>query len=705
MRGYSKVHLEAVLNEPFSHNFEIDWILCGKERIFGFEVGRSDNAADPKKAIERKLEGVLCRIFPKFQYILVSFLKNFRMTSTEIKKFSEDHFGFVIYFPNIPKSTINSFFNENNSSVTKTKRLLSSMSQSVLSQIYVMANENEIFSSTVPNLYQFVCEEEIWGLKLAHLAIGDIFGCKNDSTLMDPLQLFYEPSGKEIAETRIIHEVHYLSGLLTFGFLVKTFSIHNDDPSRLTSSACSVETKRRTQSDLILSPQQRRILKENKRFLLLLGEPGCGKTSLLLARALDASEDPDIESIYFFIPETKSSFIRWIKKFIKESNSQALKDKIHIMESFNISEKSPVVLLSKSILLADELYLSSSDTYTEIDISMMQKSRIMDTLPFLKQCWLAKTEAGQDDKKNFTLATLPHFETEVLNVLFRSSWHIGSFSSKLLHKTKAISQSSAQTFGFNESTQYKVETATFEDVPDLIVKIRSSEKLISKFNDDRMAIVFTTRIRETLWKSWFTEIEDLVVQICTVEETMSYYDVPFTGIETSSVLLVIDYAKTRKAEFREFLSLILLAASRAQFELHIMIKTEYAEDLTMITQLCNHQGEDAIVVAARMGLPLELDKIFTKDLTSKQMIKRGNELLAIAILREDEKLLRTIIEKFPAKNVDLRQFFITLGRPKTVEVLDYVKTYLGPLLKNIFQIHTKLPTFLQNTFSTNHLTG
>ena len=186
---------------------------------------------------------------------------------------------------------------------------------------------------------------------------------------------------------------------------------------------------------------------------------------------------------------------------------------------------------------------------------------------------------------------------------------------------------------------------------------------------------------------------------------MSYYDVAFTGIEVASVLIVIDYARTKPAELNSFLSLIILAASRAQFEIHIIIKSVYEEELRTVFEVCDYEGEDSVVVEARMGWPLELDRIFTEELSPKERITRGNELLAIAILRDDHKLLQTIVQSFPAKDVDLRQFFITFGRPKCSELLNCLKVYLGPRLSSIFRVHTRLPLFLQNAFGTTSLTG
>ena len=503
IRGYSKNNIDAVLSEEFPHNFEFDWILCTKNRIFGFEVGRTDNAIEPRKTIERKISAVFCRLLPKFLLILSSFLKFLGMPSDEIKKFGERHFGFVIYYPNISKNAVINFFKDTNGEVKKSIRLLNSLSASVLSQVFVMIKEEENFDSTCPNLYNFAFKGAFWSLTLSPITTEDLFSCRKNDYFWDQDLLQHEPIGKSIAENKIVHEVHYLSGLLSFGFLVKKFSIDYYPPP----TPCwdfKIGDERKIHSDLILSPQQQRILVQNKRFLLLLGEPGCGKTSLLLARALSAAEDDNIEHILFFVPATKTKMINWLKEFVSQSNCVALKKKLFLQESWEMNwDVFKPAMLQKSIILVDELYLNSSQTFSESDKNIMHKTKCMDFLPLAKQCWLAKTEAGQDDKKHFSLATLPHFETEVLNVLFRSSWHIGSFSSKLLHQVKAFSQSSAWTFGCTETSQYKVESYTFVDLDDVFLKLTTTINFRKNFHSERIVIVFTTVERENNWNSLF----------------------------------------------------------------------------------------------------------------------------------------------------------------------------------------------------------
>ena len=396
---------------------------------------------------------------------------------------------------------------------------------------------------------------------------------------------------------------------------------------------------------------------------MLLGEPGCGKTSLLLARALNAAEDPNVENIFFSIPKTKIPMRRWLEKFVSSSSSVNLKKKWKVIEFSEFNKRFDVSVMRKSVVFFDELYLTSSQTYSEKDKEIIASSRCAEIIPLLKQCWIAKTEAGQDDKKHLTQATLPHFQTEYLNVLFRSSWHIGSFTSRLLHKKKIITQSSARTFGCTEASQYKVEVESYVDIRDCFDKINKCSDLKPKFNSERVTIVFTKSDNVNSWENGLSKNLNLIRDYFVASDDMDYYDIPFTGIEIASVLLVMDYVSTKTDDKKLFLSLTLLAASRAQFELHIFIQKVYKKELKLISNLCRNNSNESTVVAVRMGLPLELEKILPSKLRKADTIL-GNELFAIAVMREDLKLLEAVCKAFPVNKFDLKQFFVLLGQPK-----------------------------------------
>ena len=694
IRGFSKIHVDQVLGEPSPHDFEFDWILCSKNRIYGFEVGRTDNVIHPKRAIERKVNSVFGRIFPKFKFILISFLKNLQMSPEKIIQFSDKHFGFVIYFPNISKHSIVAFLKEKCSDAKNLMKFLSSMPAKILSQIFVMTTENDHFKSCFPNLYSFVAIGKTWSLELAALKVEELFECEREDLTISNLADAHSQKtiDQEIPGNDAMPEIQYLSGLLSFGFLATKFSF-DSDPSSLGFE----QKQKKIQSDLILSPQQKRILVENSRFMLIAGEPGCGKTSLLLARALEAAMDNEIEKIFYMVPRTKTKLREWLQSFVYRSNCDALKKKWCLLEPYQLGcSRLNESTLRKSILLVDEMYFSSGEELSDNDAAFLKQTRFIEVMPLFKQCWLAETTAGQLDKmhfNNFTLDTLPHLNVEVLNVLFRSSWHIGTFSTKLLHMKKAISQSSALAFGCNGASQYKVEHNSFRNHDDLIAKLTNEVNLREKFHQDRIAIVFTNSGREQNWRSSFFELEEFVNEVFVVTERLGYYEVPFTGIEVSSVVVIIDYLEKESTETSAFLCLLLLAASRAQFELHILIKETYTESLKTLFKLCDDGTEDSIILSARMGGPLKLRPNSSKEKTpnGKRLSlgrSTGNDLLSIAIIREDCNLLETITESFPAENVDLSQFFLTIGHPKPSQIMEIIKRYLGPLIAQILLTET-----------------
>ena len=713
IRGYSQKQLNAILDGNFSLSFEFDWILCANDKITVFEVGRSDNVSTPSTTVSRKLTQIFSKLLPKFQYFVVSFLKSIEMESNFIENFLQNHLQFVAFFPNISVDKIKNFLmglnkgDKENLQFQIFSETLNSMPQNIISQVLIMVcGDGDKSQKQLPAVYQLQRIENStgWTLFPSSITANDIFRCRNSS------QTSSDVSGPSIGDFRPVHEVHYISGLLTCGFLIENFH-QTEDSQPLPSWNLKVKANSskkgdsfsKLHPDLILSPKQKRILEENRRFLMLLGEPGCGKTSLLLARALNAAEDPNVETVLFFIPKTKIAMKIWLEKFVSSSTSVNFKKKWKLVDLAEYKNGFDASAMRKSVLFVDELYLTSSQTYSEKDKEIMVSGRSAEIIPLVKQCWIAKTEAGQDDKKLLTLATLPHFQTECLNVLFRSSWHIGSFTSRLLHKKKIFTQSSARTFGCTETSQYKVEVESYVDIRDCFHKITKCFNLRSKFNAERVAIVYTKSERMNSWEDALLNIANIARDHFIVNDEMNYYDIPFTGIEMASVLLVVDYVTTKTDDEKHYLSLTLLAASRAQFELHILMRKNYDTEMNLISDLCRNNSNDSTLVAARMGLPLELDQLLPEKL-QKADIKLGNELFAIAVMREDMKLLEAVCKVFPVDKIDLKQFFVLMGPSKKAETMYFLTNYLGSKMDSVFRFHCKTMPF-QRLLGTEALTG
>ena len=234
-------------------------------------------------------------------------------------------------------------------------------------------------------------------------------------------------------------------------------------------------------------------------------------------------------------------------------------------------------------------------------------------------------------------------------------------------------------------------------------KITKCFNLRSKFNAERVAIVYTKSERMNSWEDALSNIGNIVRDYFIVNDEMNYYDIPFTGIEMASVLLVVDYVTTKADDDKLILSLILLAASRAQFELHISMQKSYDTEMNLISDLCRINSNDLTLVAARMGLPLELDQLLPEKLENAD-IKLGNELFAIAVMREDTKLLDAVIKFFPVVKIDLKQFFVLMGPSKKAKTMSLLTDYLGPKMASVFRFHSKTMPF-QRLLGTEALTG
>ena len=377
IRGYSHKQLNAILNENFSLNFEFDWIFCANDEITVFEVGRSDNVSTPSSTVSRKLTQIFSKLLPKFQYFVVSFLKSIEMESKLVENFLQNHLQFIAYFPNISDDKIRNFLmglnkeDKENLQFRIVNETLNSMPRNITSQVLIMVDgDGEKSQKQLPILYhlQPVDNGTGWTLVPSSITANDIFRCKNSS------QTSSDISGISIGDCRPVHEVHYISGLLTCGFLIQSFR-QAEDSQPLPSWDLKVKAKTsrkgdylsKLHPDLILSPQQKRILEENRKFLMLLGEPGCGKTSLLLARALNAAEDPNVETVFFSIPKTKIAMKIWLEKFASSSTSMDFKKKWKLADLEMFKNGFDASELRKSVLFVDELYLTSSQTYSEKD--------------------------------------------------------------------------------------------------------------------------------------------------------------------------------------------------------------------------------------------------------------------------------------------------------------------------------------------------
>ena len=680
IRSFAALELNAVLKSHYSLNFQWDWIFCSHEGIYGIEISRSDNLQNPKLTVERKFTSVLSTSMPKLHLVLASFLEK-SSESLEVgqrKIFFAKHFKFIIYFTNISMPDIRSIVNTSQTKSKKIWNILEKTPIEVLEQVFIMGLEDATFDKNLPDLYKIVkrTEESTWTLEKSELSVRQIFSDSKTGSAN------HDCSYPESVSNSDAKTLQYLTGLLSFGFLAFNFCIHEPKTGPLKLDQKISPKVDPDNCNIILSPQQTRILRENKRFVFLVGEPGSGKTSILFAKALDAARDPLIDHIIFVYPNTKTEFKKVLDKFVCLAFWSCFRDKIFITKISDLKKFLRQFDLSRSVLLADEFYTDSDEEYSKSDSFLIGVTGLLSWYPKLRQCWLTKTEAGQNSRMKVYRVTLPHFQTETLNVLFRCSWHIGKFCTTVLHQSKSISNSTAWVFGCNKSSQNNVYHNFYHDLKSLNQEINTCQELRTKFADDRITVVFTIGSSSD-WTKYLAESRHIVGTIFVANERMGFYDVQFTGIEKNSVLIIIDYCSENRIDHN--LKLFTLAASRAQFELCFMIRKTEEAKLKPLLRLLNPTVQDEIILSARLGLPLELDKLLSGTQDPQERIQQGNELLWVAIQRQNKDLVRAIAKKLQPNQIDIGKLFVTLDSAKTDEFLEVVEEFMGPTLKWKFE--------------------
>ena len=173
-------------------------------------------------------------------------------------------------------------------------------------------------------------------------------------------------------------------------------------------------------SDLILSPQQLSILRSGIRRLVVYGEAGSGKSSLLLALALEKCGKQVVSSpehVYYFLPDRKSSFHEDLETF-KQKYCQEGYFHVTYLSKFEDIVKNT---WSKATFLVDEVY------HTDFGEIEDYRKNIYSTV------WVACVIGGQKNVPDGR-GLIGSFKTCYLTVLYRSFAHISGLSTYILNK-------------------------------------------------------------------------------------------------------------------------------------------------------------------------------------------------------------------------------------------------------------------------------
>ena len=345
IKAYKNMQLNAILHRPFFNNrFDIDWIYCGHKMILAFEIGRTNSPENPTTAILNKLQQVLSKSLPTMYLALHAIFRSFPENvsgSQDDEEFSKRYwefikrcFRFVIFFPNLSAEqfveilqTAKEPFKVGKQKAVLYRKifgLISSTNENRLSNILFLLHE-DLYSPAKPKTF-YVDQD----LKVSEspVQVTDVLQTKVN----------YRQPKLKYKQLEFVSGIFALSTLIKkeiFPSSVEKALIPRDENYLQERKRSSKQTKLEDNEsdflDVVLSPQQHRILSENKRRVFVAGEPGSGKTALLLARAKIAANDSEIEHILFAVPEGKTEFKTFLLDFVNKPGHEKLKNKFMLV--------------------------------------------------------------------------------------------------------------------------------------------------------------------------------------------------------------------------------------------------------------------------------------------------------------------------------------------------------------------------------------
>ncbi len=333
LKSFQSEDVNKLLQQKFNARFQFDWIYCGKQIIIAFEVARTNNPEWPASAFRNKLLQVVPREMPVMQLLLYFLLRNISSGSskedfdTEYKSFLETSFRIVIYFSNSCFENIKQVLN----CLKEEVEVLKLESPKKLKQKKSIDNFKaaDALICTPKNYLDqllFMIPEESYSNACP---VSKTYQLNSDLELIEAgIQVDTEICFNAELETRHSKSLRHVSALLTFSRLLQHDSLPDEiDREPLERDKRYAMTSRRPFLDIILSPQQKQILEKRVTRKLVVGEPGSGKTALLLAEAKLAAQDDGIETIYFTTPEEKSELRLFLTEFLNEKGNEKLKSK------------------------------------------------------------------------------------------------------------------------------------------------------------------------------------------------------------------------------------------------------------------------------------------------------------------------------------------------------------------------------------------
>ena len=585
LHGFSNKTFSSILNQSIpGFDFEFDWLLFTQSQLFLIEVKCCDESKNIEKFIQTKLDQVFTRHLPSIQFIIWQFMQHIRKTdkfpnleTNCFEVFFTQRFSVIVFLAGVKNETVKKSLAK---VISKPKSLdfkFEQLSELGSQSVYFVGGDPK--SSQESGQFLRIERDSGDGIKVIEEPKSPMQMKKDD----------FEGPGKSL--------VQILGGIFALPYgrdASKNETVQSID-EKLTSTQQNYVCKFGKQNQLsdnfiqisdlfsvILSPQQIQILAIPEKRLIIAGEPGTGKTILLLTKALDALWKKEINCVYFCSPKSKIQLRNFAKTFTEQANHlEYFEGKFHFLDDTMLMQLNDVSFndLQNSMLLVDEYYFDYEESFE------LQSNNFFDlrkrVLPHLKYCWMTDVVLRKESLYRHRKETVgKYFPVEMftiksLNVQYRSSCHIAELCSKLHGTSRGFTGS--RTSGVFTSSQVECGIFSFAERTKI-----SLDCLAEKFGkSNRWAVVLCDSGSKETWQS-FLQYKQTFAQVFVI----SWLDGPvkcnFSGAETFSLTLFLDSSNAEEKAGRETIEeMYKLIISRAQYELYIFVHDSLSSEFEM----------------------------------------------------------------------------------------------------------------------------
>ena len=343
LKSFTNRHLESIINPAYiqPQNFEMDWIYLGGDKIVVFEVGLSKNPSESNQLIKNKITQCLTKIIPQMQLIVYSVLRAFqKRNNADLNALEHDlnkNLKFCIYFPQLSEKALRLKIKQLKNSMTSIDQQHPQQTFFTEEFLHISIQQRDNITN---KLFFLVTNDITHSLKLQK--IDSNFDLVDSD---EPIEGLLESS----AISSDGNLFHYACSLLAIASVNYCDSVYGD---LKTKTALDVDErylswfhrwlmrhkaeKRILLPDhfkFVLSPQQHRILREvDKTHLVITGQPGTGKTTLLLAKCQQMASFDKIDKFLFLYDSAKSIYRKQLEKLIHTNCSRITTDKLFVLD-------------------------------------------------------------------------------------------------------------------------------------------------------------------------------------------------------------------------------------------------------------------------------------------------------------------------------------------------------------------------------------